>query len=72
MKIEDLQLHIKQLQTSLMQLSDAAEAKCPVDEWNYTSEQLQELREMYDFRKLQVKSRTQMLIGLLGEELCTL
>lgn len=68
MKIEDLQLHIKQLQTSLMQLSDAAEAKCPVDDWNYTSEQLQELREMYDFRKLQVKGRAQMLIGLLEEE----
>jgi len=69
MKTEDLQLHIKQLQTSLMQLSDATEAKHPVDDWNYTSKQLQELREMYDFRKLQVKSRAQMLISLLeGEE----
>lgn len=68
MKIEDLQLHIKQLQTSLTQLSEAAEDKYPVDDWNYTSEQLQELREMYDFRKLQVKSRAQMLIGLLEEE----
>ena len=68
MRIKDLQLHIKQLQTSLMQLSDAAEAKHPVDDWNYTSEQLQELREMYEFRKLQVKGRAQMLIGLLEEE----
>ena len=68
MKIEDLQLHIKQLQTSLTQLSEAAEDKHPVDDWNYTSEQLQELREMYDFRKLQVKSRAQMLIGLLEQE----
>lgn len=68
MKTEDLQLHIKQLQTSLTQLSEAAEDKYPVDDWNYTSEQLQELREMYDFRKLQVKSRAKMLIGLLEEE----
>lgn len=68
MKIEDLQLHIKQLQTSLTQLSEAAENKYPVDDWNYTSEQLQELREMYDFRKLQVKGRTQMLISLLEVE----
>lgn len=68
MKTEDLQLHIKQLQTSLTQLGDAAERVNPVDDWNYTSEQLQELREMYAFRKLQVKSRAQMLIGLLEEE----
>lgn len=69
MKTEDLQLHIKQLQTSLTQLSDAAESMNPIDDWNYTSEQLQELREMYDFRKLQVKGRAQMLLSLLeGEE----
>ena len=68
MKIEDLQLHIKQLQTSLTQLSEAAENKYPVDDWNYTSEQLQELREMYDFRKLQVKGRAQKLISLLEVE----
>lgn len=68
MKIEDLQLHIKQLQTSLTQLSEAVENKYPVDDWNYTSEQLQELREMYAFRKLQVQGRAQMLIGLLEEE----
>lgn len=67
MKTEDLQLHIKQLQTSLMQLSDAAESMNPVDDWNYTSEQLQELREMYAFRKLQVQGRARMLIGLLEE-----
>lgn len=68
MKTEDLQLHIKQLQTSLMQLSDAAESMNPVDDWNYTSGQLRELREMYAFRKLQVQGRAQMLIGLLEEE----
>ena len=68
MKTEDLQLHIKQLQTSLNQLSEAAEDKYPVDDWNYTSEQLQELREMYDFRKLQVKGRAQKLISLLEVE----
>lgn len=68
MKIEDLQLHIKQLQNSLTQLSEAAEYKYPIDDWNYTSEQLQELREMYDFRKLQVEQRAKYLLSILSEE----
>ena len=65
----DLQLHIKQLQNSLILLSDAIEAKNPVDDWNYTSEQLQELREMCDFRKLQVEQRAKLLINLLNEDI---
>lgn len=64
----DLQMHIKQLQNSLILLSDAAEAKNPVDDWNYTSEQLQEIREMYDFRKLQVEQRAKYLLSILSEE----
>ena len=63
----DLQLHIKQLQNSLILLSDAIEAKNPVDDWNYTSEQLQELREMCDFRKLQVDQRANYLLTILNE-----
>lgn len=63
----DLQLHIKQLQNSLILLSDAIEAKNPVDDWNYTSEQLQELREMCDFRKLQVEQRANYLLTILNE-----
>lgn len=50
--MSDLNAHIKQLQNSLDQLIEANERRNPVDSWNYTSEQLQELREMYDFRKL--------------------
>lgn len=58
----DLNAHIKQLQNSLDQLFEANERKNPVDDWNYTSEQLQELREMYDFRKLQVEQRAKYLL----------
>ena len=64
----DLQLHIKQLQNSLSNLSDADRAKNPDDDWNYTSEQLQELREMYDFRKLQVEQRAKYLLSILNSE----
>jgi len=64
----DLQLHIKQLQNSLSKLSDADMAKNPDDDWNYTSEQLQELREMYDFRKLQVEQRAKHLLSILNSE----
>lgn len=65
--MSDLNAHIKQLQNSLIQLSDALERKNPVDDWNYTSEQLQEFREMYDFRKLQVEQRAKYLLKLLEE-----
>ena len=65
--MSDLNAHIKQLQNSLIQLSDAAERVNPVDDWNYTSEQLQELREMYDFRKLQVEQRSKYLLTFLEE-----
>lgn len=65
--MSDLNTHIKQLQSSLIQLIDAAERKNPVDDWNYTSEQLQELQEMYDFRKLQVEQRAKYLLKLLEE-----
>lgn len=64
----DLQLHIKQLQNSLSKLSDADRDKNPDDDWNYTSEQLQELREMYDFRKLQVEQRAKYLLSILNSE----
>lgn len=66
--MSDLNTHIKQLQNSLGQLIEANERRNPVDDWNYASEQLQELREMYDFRKLQVKGRAQKLISLLEVE----
>ena len=65
--MSDLNAHIKQLQNSLDQLVEANERKYPVDDWNYTSEQLQELREMYDFRKLQVEQRAKYLLKFLGE-----
>ena len=65
--MSDLNAHIKQLQNSLAQLSDAGERNNPVDSWNYTSEQLQELREMYDFRKLQVEQRSKYLLTFLEE-----
>ena len=65
--MSDLNAHIKQLQSSLIQLSEASERKFPVDDWNYTSEQLQELREMYDFRKLQVEQRAKYLLKFLEE-----
>ena len=65
--MSNLNAHIKQLQNSLVQLSDADERRNPVDYWNYTSEQLQELREMYDFRKLQVEQRSKYLLTFLEE-----
>lgn len=65
--MSDLKAHIKQLQNTLDQLIEAIERKNPVDDWNYTSEQLQELREMYDFRKLQVEQRGKYLLTLLDE-----
>lgn len=65
--MSDLNAHIKQLQNSLDQLVEANERNNPVDDWKYTSEQLQELREMYDFRKLQVEQRTKYLLVFLGE-----
>lgn len=65
--MSDLNNHIKQLQKSLEALMEADEHKNPVDDWNYTSEQLQELREMYDFRKLQVEQRVKCLLKLLEE-----
>lgn len=65
--MSDLNAHIKQLQNSLDQLIEANERKNPVDDWNYTSEQLQELREMYDFRKLQVEQRAKRLLTFLEE-----
>ena len=66
--MSDLNAHIKQLQNSLIQLSDTAERMNPVDDWKYTSEQLQELREMYDFRKLQVEQRAKYLLTFLEEK----
>lgn len=65
--MSDLKAHIKQLQNSLDQLIEANERNNPVDNWNYTSEQLQELREMYDFRKLQVEQRSKYLLTFLEE-----
>lgn len=65
--MSDLNNHIKQLQKSLEALIEADERKNPVDDWNYTREQLQELREVYDFRKLQVEQRTKYLLKLLEE-----
>ena len=66
--MSDLNAHIKQLQNSLDQLVEANERKNPVDDWNYSSEQLQELREMYDFRKLQVEQRAKYLLTFLEEK----
>ena len=65
--MSDLYAHIKQLQNSLNQLVEASERKNPVDDWKYTSEQLQELQEMYDFRKLQVEQRAKYLLKFLEE-----
>lgn len=65
--MSDLNVHVKQLQNSLEQLIEADERNNPVDDWNYTSEQLQELREMYDFRKLQVEQRAKYLLTFLEE-----
>lgn len=66
--MSDLNAHIKQLQNSLGQLIEANERRNPVDDWNYSSEQLQELREMYDFRKLQVEQRSKYLLTFLEEK----
>lgn len=63
--MSDLNAHIKQLQNSLDQLIEANERNNPVDDWNYTPEQQQELREMYDFRKLQVEQRAKYLLTFL-------
>ena len=65
--MSDLKAHIKHLQNSLDQLIEANERRNPVDDWNYTYEQLQELREMYDFRKLQVAQRSKYLLTFLEE-----
>lgn len=63
--MEDLEKLVDQLIDSLNKLKEADEKKDPVDTWNYDSDELQERREMFDFRCLQVKERAKRLIEIL-------
>ena len=61
----DLDGHLKQLLVSVNRLIEANENVHPVDDWNYSDEQLNDLVDMYEFRKMQVIERMKYVKGLL-------
>ena len=53
--------HLRQLSKTVDSLIEAIENSNPVDDWNYTEEQLLDRSEMLSFREMQLTGRMQFI-----------
>lgn len=61
-------VHLRQLSKAVDSLIEAIENSNPVDDWNYTEEQLLDRSEMLSFREMQLTGRMQFIRKvLIGE-----
>ena len=62
--------HLRQLSKTVDSLIEAIENSNPVDDWNYTEEQLLDRSEMLSFREMQLTGRIMTFIrkAVIGED----
>ena len=53
--------HLRQLSKTVDSLIEAIENSNPIDDWNYTEEQLLDRSEMLSFREMQLTGRMQFI-----------
>ena len=53
--------HLRQLSKTVDSLIEAIENSNPVDDWNYTKEQLLDRSEMLSFREIQLTGRMKFI-----------
>ena len=53
--------HLRQLSKTVDSLIEAIENSNPVDDWNYTEEQLLDRSEMLSFREMQLTGRMEFI-----------
>ena len=54
-------VHLRQLSKAVDSLIEAIENSNPVDDWNYTEEQLLDRSEMLSFREMQLTGRMRFI-----------
>ena len=60
--------HLRQLSKTVDSLIEAIENSNPVDDWNYTEEQLLDRSEMLSFREMRLTERMKFIrIAVIGE-----
>ena len=61
--------HLRQLSKTVASLIEAIENSNPVDDWNYTEEQLLDRSEMLSFREMQLTERMKFIRkAVIGED----
>ena len=61
--------HLRQLSKTVDSLIEAIENSNPVDDWNYTEEQLLDRSEMLSFREMQLTERMKFIRkAVIGED----
>ena len=60
--------HLRQLSKTVDSLIEAIENSNPVDDWNYTEEQLLDRSEMLSFREMRLTERMKLIVRVvIGE-----
>ena len=60
--------HLRQLYKTVDSLIEAIENSNPVDDWNYTEEQLLDRSEMLSFREMRLTERMKLIVRVvIGE-----
>lgn len=60
--------HLRQLSKTVDSLIEAIENSNPIDDWNYTEEQLLDRSEMLSFREMRLTERMKLIVRVvIGE-----